>query len=272
MGPVEDATSKLVKGVDELKAAILDAQSAQIAAETLYSVVELSALQASSLLEDFLEELFYLCMLGKHPLTEARAVIPLASRRDVNLLIYSDGRRREKYLNWLPWDRIEARADAYLEDGRPFDRIRYRPVETRALSELTTVRNAVAHSGAFASQVLIDLGSQKGYKVNRPADYLLSLRSGFTEVLLLMTQVEIIARALSADSDISADSLLQPETPFKSAQPAPAGEYKCLRCGQIEVISTRGKVGVCPNCGTTTKCPTCGRLTVSSSEWKRSIL
>lgn len=53
MGPVEDATSKLVKGVDELKAAILDAQSAQIAAETLYSVVELSALQASSLLEDF---------------------------------------------------------------------------------------------------------------------------------------------------------------------------------------------------------------------------
>lgn len=272
MTGVDDAMDALLGGIDELKRSVAEALSVGVSQATLSSVVELSTVQASSLLEDFLEEIFYLSMLGEHPQVSAGSILQVHARTEVELLIFAEGSRREKYLDWLPMDRTQDRAKTYLIDGRPFDRVRYRSVEKRALAELTIIRNAVAHRGSYANERLLRLAAEKGYHVSRPADYLLSIRGGDPEVLLLLTQVELVGRALAAATDPTAEGFLQPEDPFTEAQIARPGLYLCVGCGRAADVSTEQKLGQCADCGITTTCPACHRSTKSGSRWQREIV
>lgn len=272
MAGVPEAVGRLTDGVNALKKVVLDAQQSGVEDATLDSVVELVALRTSSLFESFLEELFYLCMLSSHTDASVAPVLPVSSRAEADLLIYSGGKRRENYLTWLPFDATVDRADAYLDRGAPFTWLRYRQVEMSAIKELTVVRNAVAHPSAYASRLLEQLVTAKGYLGSRPADYLRSLRTGVWEVLLLLTQVSIIAEALGASSEADADVLLQPEEPFQAGQKAPPGEFECRHCAHARSLSTAAKLGACPQCGVTENCSACGRAKASSTTWKRLIV
>ncbi|NYD42219.1 zinc ribbon-containing protein [Nocardioides panaciterrulae] len=272
MSYLDDAKKRLTDGIDALKNVVLDAQRAKIEAETLDGVVELVALRAFSLLETYLEELFYLCMLLQHGAACIAPVLPVSSRAEVELLIYSDGRRRESFLTWLPYDASLDRADAYLVRGEPYSWLRNRPVEVAALKELTVVRNAVAHPSAHAATFLSDLAKDKGYQVTRPADYLKSLRTGSWEVLLMLTQVSVIATALAETSELGADAILQPEASFQAGQKAPAGTFACTHCGEEKTIEVRAKLGTCPSCGVTERCAECGHTKASSTTWARRLV
>lgn len=62
---LETTTTDLGDGIEQLKGALLDAQSVGVKLQTLQSVAELGLLRTCSLLERFLQELFYLSMLGQ---------------------------------------------------------------------------------------------------------------------------------------------------------------------------------------------------------------
>jgi hypothetical protein len=119
---------------------------------------------------------------------------------------------------------------------------------------------------------LQQLATQRGVKVSRPSDYLLSVRGGEIEGLLLITQVELVARSLSLDTDVAADAILQPEASFEDSRRAPPGRYVCLGCGQGYLVSVPSKIGLCPVCGTRTRCPTCGHVASTGSRWRRLII
>ena len=258
---IDDAEARLSTGIAELKKSISEAQVAAISPTTLNIVVELCAVQGSSLLEDFFEECFYLCMLGDHPTPDVRSTLTVNSRSEVEILIYSDQRR----------ERMWARASAYLEGGRPFDRVAFRPVERRALDELAIVRNAAAHPGSYAFQRLLDLARQKGAVVSRPGDYLLGVRGGQSEVLLLLTQIELIGKAIVAATVSAANSMLQPEQEFTEDQRVPAGRYTCVGCGHGMIAAAPMKIGLCPICATTSRCSSCGHKFSSGSNWNRVL-
>lgn len=271
MSELGDAATLIADGIKDLKAVIIDAQGVSVAPATLASVVELAALRASSLLEEFLEELFYISMLSQHVAPDIGPVIAVAARSEVDLLIYSDGRRRENYLTWLPFDMSLDRAIAYLVAGQPFSWLRYRQVEVAALKELTVARNAVAHPSAYAQNLLSNLATKKGYQITRPADYLQSIRGGSSEVLTLLTQVGVIAEALAATRELDADALLQPELPFAVGQKAPAGEFVCRQCGFVHIVAVIEQLAACPQCGVVSRCPTCDKVRAASTTWQRTI-
>jgi predicted RNA-binding Zn-ribbon protein involved in translation (DUF1610 family) len=266
---LDNALDSLLTGIRDLKSTIDDAKAASIAPRTRSSVVELAALHGSSLFEVYLEELFYVAMLSEHPSSRVRPILTVRSRHDVELLIYMEGQRRERYLDWLPWRRTEERAKAYLYEGRPFDRIWFRNVELRSLEELTVVRNAVAHPGTYAHNKLIELAAARGLTIARPADFLLSSRAGSSEVLLLLTQVEIISMALADASDVVADSRLQPERLFDDKETAPVGQFQCSGCDHEMTAPTPRRLGRCPSCGTVTRCATCGQTFGARTRWRR---
>lgn len=272
MSALDDVRTRLTSGIDALKRVVLDAQTAKIQQATLDGVVELVALRMFTLLETYLEEVFYLSMLAQHDCTTIRPVLPVSNPSEVDLLIFSGGRRRENFLTWLPYDVSADRADSYLIGGQPYSWLRYRPVELAALKELTVVRNAVAHPSAYASTLLSELARSKGYQVARPADYLKSLRTGSWEVLLLLTQVSVIAGALAESSEQAADALLQPESHFQAEQKVPPGRYACSRCGLEQTVAVRGKLGSCSVCGVVERCIECGRARASSTTWRRLII
>lgn len=271
MSELDEAKTRVVDGIEALKSVILDAQAAQIQEATLDGVVELAALRAFSLLETYLEEVFYLSMLSRHACAAIGSVLPVTTRSEVELLIYSDGRRRENYLTWLPYDVTVDRAESYLLGGQPYSWLRFRPVELAALKELTVIRNAVAHPSAYASSLLADLAQLKGYQVSRPADYLKSIRSGSWEVLLTLTQVSVVARALAESSEMGADAILQPESVFQAAQKAAPGTYLCSHCGHERTVEVKSKLGACPTCGVVERCVECGRSRTSSTTWTRQL-
>lgn len=56
--------------------------------------------------------------------------------------------QHNKYLNWLPFDRVEERARLYLKDGRPFTRIS--SGDKAMITTITIIRNAIAHKSPHA--------------------------------------------------------------------------------------------------------------------------
>ncbi|WP_182376012.1 hypothetical protein [Nocardioides sp. WS12] len=272
MSELDDVRTRLTVGIEALKNVVLDAQASKIQEATVESVVELVALRAFSLLETYLEEVFYLSMLAQHDCAGIGPVLPVSNRSEIELLIFSDGRRRENYLTWLPYDVAADRADSYLVGGQPFSWLRYRDVELATLKELTIVRNAVAHPSAYAATLLSELALGKGYQVVRPADYLKSLRTGAWEVMHMLTQVTVIASGLAEASELAADALFQPEPPFQAARKAPPGTYFCSHCGREEGLTVKAKLGNCRDCGLIERCTECGRSKASSTTWLRQVV
>lgn len=259
----------LKDSISDLKSTIQDAQQAGVTRATLSDLVELATLRTHSLFESFLQELFYLSLLHDSSVPGNGPTLHVTTRAEADLLILSPGSKREKFLSWLPLDRTFEMADAYLRAGSTFDRLRYRTVEKRAMLELVTVRNVVAHPSDHAHRQFVELAKSKSYPSTRAADYLLSQRSGATEVLLLMTQTEVIADGLLAPSSDAAALLLQPEAEFLAKQRSPVGLYECVRCGESAELTQLAVLGACPACEPLSACPACGHTPAAHSQWRR---
>jgi hypothetical protein len=267
-----DLVQVLRNSIDALKDTIRDAQSKSVAPETLSNLVELATLRVFSVLETFLQELFYLCMLKDGTVSGQGAVIAVSTREEADLLLLTAGARREKYLSWLPLDRTLDLAETFLLESHPFDRLRYRQTEKRAVDELTIVRNAVAHPSDHARAEFVILARSKGYPTIRAADYLLSTRGGNQEILLLMTRVELIAAGLAAASDLDADGILEAESQFQAQAKAPKGLFECVRCGNQVVQAARGKLGACRSCEPIEACSCCGKMPTPTTTWRRVLV
>lgn len=255
--------------IEALKVTIQDAQKRGVTAETLNNVVELATLRLFSVLETFLQELFYLCMVGDASVPGSGSVVPVTTREQADLLLLSAGTRREKFLSWLPIERTLDLAEVYLDGNHPFERLRYRQTEKRALVELTTVRNAIAHPSDHARDEFVKLARSKGYPTRRAADYLLSTRAGNQEVLIVMTRVELVAAGLAADSDQKAGNFLEQEPPFLAQAKAPQGTFECVRCQNKVSQRVAGKLGACPACEPMAACNECGKLPTARTTWNR---
>jgi hypothetical protein len=265
------ALKDLSDSIDSLKETIRDATAVGVAKNTLDNVVELATLRTHSLLEAFLQELFYLCLLDDPSVPSKGSLIPVSNRDEADLLLLSSGSKTEKYLSWLPLGDLVQRAELYLAPGHPFERLKYRDVEKRSVKELLIVRNSVAHPSDYAHQQFLDLAMQRKYPATRAADFLLSTRGGATEVMLLMTRAVIIARGLLATTDLAADAILEQESHFQASQKSPAGDYECVRCKSVTNLPIAGSIGPCPACETLTPCPHCGRTPSASSTWRRIL-
>ena len=257
--------------IGALKNAIQDALGAALQPETVDNVVELALLRSFAVLEHFVEELFYLCMLNDSSVAGSGAVVVVGNREQVDLLLRSTTERTLPFLSWLPAYRFLDAASRYLGAGHPFDRVRYRDTELASIIELTTVRNAVAHPDSSAMAKFRELAESRGYSHGRAARYLLSMRSGVPEILLLMTRVELLARALVARDDAAAEAFLEPERPFTAGQRAPVGLYVCKRCAAERTHLEVGPLGSCIECEDLTPCPACGRAPKAAAWWQRRV-
>lgn len=258
--------------IDGLKATISDARGAPILLETLQTVVELSVLRAFSIVEVFLQDLFYEAVLGTSNQSGVKPVMSLGSEAEVELLLYRFGSRRERYLDWLPFGQTLERARALLVDAAPFSWIEYRRVELRALNELSILRNAIAHPSDYAYERFVHLANEKTYPSGRPGEYLLSARGGELEVLLMLTRIELTATGLAAQDVATADNILEPEEPFFLQQRCPPGLYYCEGCGGQRELQVEQVIGRCDVCGSVSVCPGCHRRTERSPNWRRTFL
>lgn len=261
-----------------LKGILQDSENAysrqHLQVASYHSVVELAHLQAVSLFETFLEELFIDCMLGSSGQPGVAGALAPTSRAEVELMIYAEGRRRQKYLSWLPFGETLDRATAYLVDGQPFSRLKYRPTELGAMTEAVTVRNAVAHASGHAFEQLKSLATGRSYQVSRPADYLLSTRSGDSEVMLNLTMLDLIANGLASASETVADTILNAEKIFSDSEKSPPGNYVCQSCTiAVKSQSAVGQLGNCSSCaGPPSTCSSCGRRQGRhSTQWRRLL-
>lgn len=96
-------------------------------------------LDAIASLELSLEELFIQILTGRGPSRSVVARVTFRSgqvARDVML----GGER--KYLDWLPYERTEKRAKAFLRSGEPFTNIG--TSNKRTIEELLSIRHAIA--------------------------------------------------------------------------------------------------------------------------------
>lgn len=268
-----DLTDRFRAEVADLRSTAEDAATAfngaHLTLASYQSVVELVHLQLIGRFEAFVEDLFFACALGESGLPDGAPVVALGSREHVELMVYSDGRRREKYLTWLPFTDTIARAESYLQGGEPFVRLKYRPTELSQLAAATTVRNAIAHNSPHSAAELSKLAQSRSYPCARPADYLLSLRGGASEGQLFLAQLQLIADAITATDAATADSMLDPERTFSAdARSSPPGDYECTICGGRRTGHTGGKLGACETCGKGDRCPECGK-TSAPPEWRR---
>jgi hypothetical protein len=67
--------------------------------------------------------------------------------------------QNKSYLDWLPYDRTEARAKMYLRAGRPFTVLT--KDEKKRLKEVITIRHAIAHSSPHATKQFRDVIKDK---------------------------------------------------------------------------------------------------------------
>jgi len=249
---------------------IIDARGASIKDKTLHSVVELCALRVYSILEEFLQRLFYQTMLAEETEGNGKPKFQVATQDELELLLFNTGSRREKYLDWLPYDVTLGRAEAYLVGGAPFSRLKYRPVELRAVAELAILRNAIAHPSDYAGRKFQELARLRSYTSDSPAEYLLSIRSGEPEVLHLVARSSTIVQGLTSTSDCDANNLMEPERPFEAEKKAPLGKFLCAGCGGEQELPEEGTVlAACTHCLVLNRCEACGRTTRVSPTWTR---
>lgn len=268
MAPAAPPTSTAQDFVDNINALISEYEAFQkgLSPGALEQVVSLGLVRAAGYFESFLESLFFECMEGRHADPGVSPIIKVSSRAEAEIVVYSA--RRERYLDWLPWDKIKDRADAYLVNSRPFDRLEYRDVEKRALESLSIVRNAIAHPGAHAEERFLEHTKNIKLPSASPGSFLLLPRAGKSEYEHMLLRLRSIALSL-AESDDDYAQWLEPAATVGAGQRAPAGTYECVDCGSRQELTERVKLPACPTCPTGGPCETCGRAAGSKTRWRR---
>lgn len=103
-------------------------------------------MRAITTLEAFLEELFFLTVLGESGHPRARALPRAHFRSRAVLSEFVLGGR--DYVDWLPYRATEDRASVYLRKGRPFTELS--DGQKSKIRQWHLTRNAIAHPGRHA--------------------------------------------------------------------------------------------------------------------------
>lgn len=138
--------------------------------ETVYEALFLRAITG---FEAYLEQVFIAILLGKttHPPTRAKALLKTSSKTDLMRILT----RGNDYMDWLPYNKTELRAQTYLKGGRPFSELNNG--DNSMLADMTRIRNAIAHKSEHANKqfklkVISELPLLKSER--RPAGFLRS--------------------------------------------------------------------------------------------------
>jgi hypothetical protein len=120
----------------------------RIALRDLHSVYEALFLRAVTSFETFLEELF-VSILERKVRYRGRGVARrmTADSRETMMKILLQGK---SYLDWLPFDRTENRANLYLTDGKPFTDLT--KDDKVIINRVVVIRHAIAHSSAHSKK------------------------------------------------------------------------------------------------------------------------
>lgn len=264
-----DVASELSARCDAIAAAFRDARDAfgdgHLAPATFHAVAELSALNLHSQLENLLEEVFLSCLMGESGVDVEPLVSP-ASREHARALI-SLNTGRGDFLNWLPIAVVTERARVLFRFGRPFSRLEYRPLVSAGLKELAIVRNAVAHPSQVAARKFAELADAKGYGSSRPADLLLAVRDGASELEHQIALVRAIALGIAEPVEADIDPILGPERHFNSGESGvPPGDFSCIACSASVQLPEGGSLHLCPCLANPPgACPTCGQVAPCAS-------
>lgn len=256
-----------------LRKSVADAEQAYKASNlrrsTRDDVVELALVRAMGLFEEFLGNLFFLGMLGK--LGPEVAPIALARNKDeATLLIAGSDTGDARYIAWMPLkEKTLKRGDRLFANGQPFSRLSNRSSEKSAVSELTVVRNRIAHDSTIARARFIELSKGKGYPHTRAADYLMSRRGADSEILLGLALLQSISEGLAEPTETASRAILATEDPYESGALAPPGNYECARNGHPRSATTYMTLGDCSACPRPVKCASCGRAERSKTLWVR---
>lgn len=245
------------------KHALLEATEGRMAGhalevEALDHLHESTFLEVVTRFEAFLEDLFYEVALGTSSIFKTGAIGAVAgvhSRDDLEATLFSSSNL--DYLNWLPIDRTIDRAAVLLRDGRPFSRLDRRGSERALLTEVSKIRNAVAHRSGTAWTNFGKLVPGNLPAARRHPAGLLQMAAGVsTKYNSLCDGLARVVSALAARSDAQAWRLLSPESERQAGTFAPAGSYECVRC---RAVSNRpaGSLSPCANCHAG-PCLTCG--------------
>jgi hypothetical protein len=114
-------------------------------------VYESLFLRAVTVYEEFCEEFFFKLLAGTVQYAKAKRIAPLIRECDTIREIVLQG---DKYLEWIPYDRIKRRASLYLKGGRPFSSLE--EAEKDKISRITKIRNAIAHKSKNALETFKD--------------------------------------------------------------------------------------------------------------------
>ena len=109
--------------------------------ERIYEGIFLDAITS---MEAMLEKMFIRYLMAKDSsmaISRIQVKSPIVARE---ILLGGD----KKYLDWLPYEKTEKRARAFLRAGRPFTQLD--DTYKKTLSEMLVIRNAIAHQSSHA--------------------------------------------------------------------------------------------------------------------------
>ena len=201
--------------------------------------------------ESFLEEMFFAAVSKKVRPGNTKPVVSLRDPKTARSLVL---RPREHYLNWLPYEQSQERADQFLRDGSPFSRLGSRPAVINRLGVAMAVRNAIAHKGGSAHTRFRDA---TGRRYPSPGQYLAAALGKSTVCDAFLADFVRFGKALCV-SDVEALKLLGPEGPFPTGKKLEPGKYKCIDCGATYALKHREAIA-CPVCDP--PCGACGAAT-----------
>ncbi|TQM36036.1 hypothetical protein FB388_7486 [Pseudonocardia cypriaca] len=255
--------------LDRLLKVALDARTSRRAGgmsqRSVDSVHEATLLGMVSLFENFLEELFWSCVMNKSALKGVKPTLSISRQSVGEAILLAD----RPYLTWLPVDETIRRARIFLVGGRPFSRLERRP-DKATLSQILKVRHAIAHNSGKAKKDFSALIEPARLRPGRrtPAGWLQASQQGSFIHERYGLALKTAAGGLVASTDAKADAILQPAPPFGNRESPGRGNYRCLRCRNI--VRLRGdadRLEICAACGGRPGCATCGRGALS--QWER---
>lgn len=258
--------SGLRKSVEDAEQAY---KSSNLQRGTRDDVAELALVRAMGLFEEFLGDLFFLGMLGKLG-AEVVPIVSAQNEEEATLLIAGSDAGDARYIAWMPLkEKTLKRGDRLFTNGQPFSRLANRSSEKSAISDLTVVRNRIAHDSPIARSKFVDLAKSKGYPHTRAADYLMSKRGTDSEILLGLVRLQSIGEGLAEPTEIGARAYLVAEDPYEPSVLAPPGNYQCARGGHPQSTTVYTTLGDCPACPRPVRCTECGRADKLKTLWAR---
>jgi len=264
-----------VSDVDALLETVQEALTAfnkgSVSVQLRDNVVEYALIEATNLFEKYVEELFGQALVGS--VISASPTLAVHTEQEAHLLLHQSA-KPEAYLTWMPYaDTTLPRANRLLANGVPFSWASQRTQDNEVLADLTVLRNFAAHRSGQAKKHFMKLCEARQYGVlSRASEFALQREQGAAQIELMLTRVKLVARALLADDETEAITILGAEDPYSSGKVSPPGKYECLKCRSSQVLLAHEKLEECLACSRAqASCQVCGRPVHVRSRWSRTL-